>query len=159
MKRIRLRILVLMFLGLTLSAGAADAIGGQGNDGESCLYRKSNPVKLPGTLSSTKDENSASFFLVGGTYIHLVEWSCTRLGKRIFIAVPSGKDSVNYISDLLAKIADAGVAQALKGTVKSSFEREEFATSLDVQGFELVSYVVRRTDYESTYIVTYYTAD
>jgi hypothetical protein len=154
MKLILIRLFALILLGLPFAARAAE-----GTDGDACLYRKNNPVKLPGTLASTKGEDSTSLFLRGGTYINLVEWSCSRLGKRIYIAVPSSKDSVNYISDLLTKIAEVPVAHALKGIVRSSFEREDFSTSLDIQGFELVSYSVRRTDYESTYIVTYYTAD
>lgn len=159
MKKFFTIVVFLQLLGLNVNAGAAKTDMARVTALEGCLYRSTAPIKIPTALTSTKGADSTSFLLRGGTYVDIVEWNCSRLGKRIFIVVPKSKDSVESVNSLLTKISQATVARSFKNLVSSSFGKEEFFQMVDIDGYEFASYAVRRTDYESIYTIIYYTAD
>ena len=159
MKNIFLKFIFVAISFWPLLASAGPRQVARGNSSEECLYKKREPIKLPNAVVSAKGEDSTSFFLRGGVYLDIVEWSCSRLGKRILVVVPKAKDSSGFVYDLIVKIAGASVATEFKSLIRSSFELDDFSRSIEIQGFEAASYSVHRSDYEAIYTILYYTSD
>lgn len=125
-----------------------------------CIYSAQRESRPPGVISAVKSKDSASYFLRSGAYVNVVSWSCTRLGKRLLIVVPSSSDNPKYVESVLVAIGGKEIATAFKDVLEKATEKYG-ATRSDVKidGYESASIDLQKDEYESRYVVTYYTSD
>lgn len=126
---------------------------------DDCLYQKSTQSRPSGVLATAKSGESVSYLLKDGSYANVVEWNCSRLGKRILLVVPGEDQNAAKAYRLFAKIADRTVVDKFATAFPEASKQKNFEKSIQIDGYEVAKLIVRRSDYASEYLVEYYTSD
>lgn len=67
----------------------------------SCVYAKQKEARPPHTLTAARTAESMAYLVRGGLYVHVTDWSCTRLGKRVLIETPGSADDARNVAAIL----------------------------------------------------------
>ena len=125
-----------------------------------CTYAAQKETRPTGVLATVKSKDLVSYFLRGGAYVNVVSWSCRRLGKRLLIVVPASNDSQKFVETILTTVTEKEIVGAFRSTLeKAAGKYGVTKADLKIDGYEGVSIEVQKDEYESKYVVTYYTAD
>ena len=126
---------------------------------DDCIYQPTKESVPVGTKSKVKLEYSTSYLLKSGAYVSVVNWDCRRIGKRIFIFIPSGQKLTINAFEVFKSVAGIEISSHFKKSFDASSEQQDFKDKVEIEGMEISEFSHTDNLYEQIYTITYATPD